>query len=106
MNTKRSAYALFTVIALSTGAAFAADPGSEASRQDRMDQALQNYRGSPQSQASSEGPAARTEDAIKRGYHKTTAAVKRGAHKVEHAAKKGAHKVENAGHDGQPSTGN
>lgn len=104
MNHRRTPRAfaslLTSLIALSSGAAWAADPDSEAARQARMDQALQDYRSSPQSTRSSEGPAARTEDAVKRGYHKTADAMKRGAHTVEHAAKKGAHKVENAGDNG------
>ena len=68
-------------------AALAADPASESTRGERMNQAYEDYR-NPQP-----GPAARAEGSIKRGAQKTGDAVKRGAKKVGHAVGKGVRKT-------------
>lgn len=83
-----------TLIATLFGAAstiaFAAGPGSEAARRDRMDQAYQSYQ---DDRNPNPGPAARAENSIKRGAHKAGAAIKRGAHKVGDAVGKGVRKT-------------
>ncbi len=68
-------------------AALAADPASESTRRERMDQAYEDYR-NPQP-----GPVARAESSIKRGAHKTGAAIKHGAKKVGHAVGEGVRKT-------------
>jgi len=68
-------------------AALAADPASESTRRERMDQAYEDYRNP------NPGPAARAESSIKRGAHKTGAAIERGAKKVGHAVGKGVRKT-------------
>jgi hypothetical protein len=94
MNTIKLALAA-SLAALSL-AAMAADPSSDAARQQRMDEALQNYHSSAHN--SGEGPAARAEDSIKRGAHKAGAAIERGAKKTGHAIEKGVHKTGEAIH--------
>lgn len=69
------------------GAALAADPASESTRRERMDQAYEDYR-NPQP-----GPAARAESSIKRGAHKTGEAIEHGARKVGDAVGKGVRKT-------------
>jgi len=77
-------------------AALAADPGSEAARRDRMDQAYEDYRNQDP------GPAARAESSIKRGAHRAGTAIKHGAEKVGHAVGKGVRKTGEAiGHGGE-----
>lgn len=75
------------LIGASSTAALAADPGSEAARQQRMDQAYDDYRNVQP------GPAERTENAIKRGAHRAGSAIKHGAQKVGHAVGKGVRKT-------------
>ncbi len=116
----------------SAASVLAADLDSESARQQRMDQALESYRGAaPAADQQGEdrdarrsehrrmhreghgpmkrdgyraeddrnpnpGPAARTENAIKRGAHRAGTAVKHGAETVGHAVKKGVHKTGDA----------
>ncbi|HWI09933.1 MAG TPA: hypothetical protein VNU48_01235 [Burkholderiaceae bacterium] len=78
------------------GAAFAAEPGSDAERRERMDRAYEDYRNQ------APGPAARTESSIKRGAHRAGSAIKHGAQKVGHAVGKGVRKTGEAiGHGGE-----
>ncbi|MEP7102046.1 MAG: hypothetical protein ABI781_16175 [Burkholderiales bacterium] len=76
-----------TLIGAASTAVMAADPASESTRRERMDQAYEDYR-NPQP-----GPAARAESSIKRGAHKTGEAIERGAKKVGHAVGKGVRKT-------------
>ena len=82
------------LVSLSTWAV-AADPGYDAAREQRMNEALENYR---DSRNPSPGPAARAENSIKRGAHKTGDAIERGAKKVGHAVGTGLHKTGEAIH--------
>lgn len=75
------------LVGASSTAALAADPGSEAARQQRMEQAYEDYR-NPQP-----GPAARAESSMKRGAHRAGSAIKHGAQKVGHAVGKGVRKT-------------
>jgi hypothetical protein len=68
-------------------AALAADPASESARKERMDQAYEDYRNP------NPGPAARAENSIKRGAHRTGEAIESGAKKVGHAVGKGVRKT-------------
>ena len=77
--------ALFSVV--SASAALAADADSAAARQQRMDQALEDYRNAQP------GPAARTENSIKRGAHRAGMAIKRGAESAGHAMGHGMRKA-------------
>ena len=84
-----------------SGAALAADPDAEAARQQRMDEALANYRNHPTGSATrpddyrnpNPGPAARAEASIKRGAHRTGQALRHGAEKAGHAVGKGVRKT-------------
>ena len=69
------------------GTALAAHPDADAARQQRMDQAYEDYR-NPHP-----GPAARTESAIKRGAHRAGEAIEHGARKAAHAVGKGVRKT-------------
>jgi len=76
------------ILGIASGTAvLAAEPGSEAARRDRMDQAYEDYR-NPQP-----GPAARAENSIKRGAHRAGSAIKHGAQKAGHAVGKGVRKT-------------
>ena len=88
MNTlKPTLIAAILGVAACGSAALAADPGSEAARRERMDQAYEDYRNQ------SPGPAARTENSIKRGAHRAGSAIKHGAQKAGHAIGKGVRKT-------------
>lgn len=78
-----------------SGAAMAVDSRSEADREQRMNEALQNYRSGADNR-SSPGTVARAEESTKRGVHKAGASVKRGAKRVGHAVETGAHKTRHA----------
>lgn len=78
-----------------SGVAMAADPASDAARQQRMDDALQTYRGGADRNPAP-GPFARAEASTKRGLKKAGAAVERGAKKVGHAVGTGAEKTGDA----------
>ena len=86
---------LFTLLVASSAAATAAEMGSTAEREQRMDDALQTYR-SRANQEPSKGPVARSEASVKRGVGKAGAAVKRTAHKVGDAVGNAAHKTGDA----------
>jgi hypothetical protein len=60
-----------------------------------MNEALDKYHDSRNAQP---GPAARTEESIKRGAHKAGQAIKHGAKKVGHAVGTGIHKTGEAIH--------
>ena len=82
-----------TLVAASGLAAAAVDP--DAAREQRMNEALDKYHDSRNAQP---GPAARTEESIKRGAHKAGQAIKHGANKVGHAVGTGMHKTGEAIH--------
>ena len=71
--------------------AFAYEP--ETTREQRMSNALDRYH---DSRNPNPGPAARTEESIKRGVGKTGHAIKHGAQKAGHAVSRGAHKAGDA----------
>jgi ABC-type microcin C transport system permease subunit YejB len=87
--------ALFGVCTV-TLAAVDVEPG--ATRDQRMDEALQHYRDGADRDASRAGPAARAEASAKRGLHRAGSAIKRGAEKTSHAVKTGVHKTGDAIH--------
>jgi hypothetical protein len=78
-----------------SGFASAEVPQSDTTREQRMSEALDKYH---DSRNANPGPAARTEESIKRGAHKTGHAINRGAHKAADAVKHGAHKTGEAMH--------
>lgn len=95
MNTFKFAVALATIVTAST--AMAAEAQSQISRDQRMDEALQNYRSSASADRNpSPGRFARAEESVKRGAGKAGAAVKHGAKKAGHAVSTGAHKTGDA----------
>ena len=85
---------LISALVGACGIAVAQTP-SDAGRDQRMGEALDRYH---DSRNANPGPAARTEESIKRGASKTGHAIKRGAHKVAHAVKHGAHETGEAMH--------
>jgi hypothetical protein len=82
--------------------AMAEDGSSDSARQERMDRALQDYRGSSDASASSTTPSkgrfARAEDSVKSGFHRAGEAIEGGAKKVGHAVSNGVHKTGDAIH--------
>ena len=96
MHTMRSVIValLATLTPVAASIATAQDTTQDPGRQQRMDAAYQDYHNNPS--ASGEGPAARTEESIKRGMHKTGQAIKHGAQKTGQAIKHGAEKTEDA----------
>lgn len=90
---------LAALIGAST-AVLAADPQSDAARQQRMDDALQNYRGgthanSTQPTSSAGGTFERAENSVKHGAHKTGAAIEHGTTKAGAAIDSGVDKTGN-----------
>src|SRR5487761_2424697 len=87
--------ALLAALLGACGLASAADPGSDAAREQRMNETLARYhdRRDP-----SPGPAARTEESVKGGMSRTGHAIKRGARKVGHAVRHGARETGEAIH--------
>jgi hypothetical protein len=83
-----------TALGLS-GWASAAEPQTDTTREQRMSEALDKYH---DSRNANPGPAARAEESVKRGMHKTGRAIKHGAHKTKDAVKHGAHKTGDAMH--------
>jgi hypothetical protein len=94
------------VLVSAAGCVFAAQPTTtDTTRQERMDQALNDYRDAHPSSSTSmsnpnPGPAERGENAIKRGVHKTGNAIERGAKAVGHAVGTGLSKTGEALHNG------
>jgi len=76
--------------------AIAATP--DEARQQRMDDAYQDYRNSAGTRADNPGPAERTENSLKRGLHRTGKAIRHGAHKTGEAIGKGVRKTGDALH--------
>lgn len=93
MNTCK--LALLAALLGVCGLASAAEPGSDAARQQRMNETLDRYHDSRNPSA---GPAARTEESVKAGMHRTGRAIKHGAHKVSHAVRHGVHETGEAIH--------
>lgn len=79
-----------------SAATLAATP--EESRQQRMDEAYQDYRSSPGTRADSPGPAERAENSMKRGMHRAGKAIRHGADKTGEAIGKGVRKTGDAMH--------
>jgi hypothetical protein len=93
----------------------------DTTREQRMDQALQNYRGANPAPAARDaqppayraadprnpqpGPAARAEQNIKEGAHNAGAAVKRGAQRTGEAIKHGAQRTGEAVGNGMERSG-
>jgi hypothetical protein len=93
----------------------------DTTREQRMDQALQNYRGANQATTTRDtqapayrsadprnpqpGPAARAEQNIKEGAHDAGAAVKRGAQRTGEAIKHGAQRTGEAVGNGMERSG-
>ena len=76
------------------GAALAADVDATATREQRMGDALQTYRGATAADKNPDpGRFARAEEATKRGAGKTGQAIQHGAQKAEHAVARGAEKT-------------
>lgn len=86
---------LLSALLGASGIAFAAEVSSDAGRDQRMSEALDKYH---DSRNANPGPAARTEESVKRGVSNTGHAIKHGAHKVAHAVKHGAHETGEAMH--------
>ena len=99
--TKLSHLTLAIALAGLSAATLAATPLG-ATREERMDTALQNYRSqqgtADASSSSSEGPVARSGHAIKRGVTRAGEAIKHGAQKTGHAIGKGVSKTGEAIH--------
>lgn len=74
------------------------------SREQRMDDALQTYR-SGTAQNPQPGPAARAEESMKRGAHRTGNAIKHGAHRTGEAIKHGAQRAGDAVGTGMEKSG-
>ena len=87
--------ALLAALIGASTAVMADDPQSDAARQQRMDEALHNYRDHHEHESSS-GTFERTENAIKRGARKTGHAIEHGAKKVGHAVSNGVEKAAGA----------
>lgn len=89
------------LLGMAAGSALAADPDAEAARQQRMDEALANYRNHPTASTArpddyrnpQPGPAARAEASMKRGAHRAGQAIRHGAEKTGHAVGKGVRKT-------------
>ncbi len=98
MHTMRSVIValLATLTPLAASIATAQDSTQDPGRQQRMDAAYQDYRSNPH--PSGEGRAARAEDSMKHGMHKTGRAIKHGAQKTEEAVEHGAHKAKEEMH--------
>lgn len=104
MNIRLNSLALAALVGLSS-ATFAAADVTSTTRQQRMDDALQNYRGTGGTASRSStgrsasmngandsrpGPAARSEETVKRVSRKTGHAVADGARKTGHVVANGA----------------
>ena len=90
--TKLKLALLGALIGVSTASMAAVDT---TTREQRMDQALQSYRGTP-ARDSGAGPAARTEESIKGGARRTGASIERGAKRAGNAVSNGARKTRDA----------
>jgi len=78
-----------------SASAIAATP--EEARQQRMDDAYQEYRNNAAgTRADNPGPAERAENSLKRGLHRTGKAIRHGAHKTGEAIGKGVRKTGDA----------
>jgi hypothetical protein len=88
-----------TVLVSAAAFAVAAEPSYDSGRQQRMDEALDHYR-EGQNVNPNPGPAARTENSIKRGAHRAGSAIENGAKSVGHAVGTGLRKTGDALHRG------
>jgi len=86
---------LLAMLLGASGIALAAEAQTDTTREQRMSEALDRYH---DTRNANPGPAARTEESMKRGMGKTGHAIKRGAHKAADAVKRGAHKTGEAMH--------
>lgn len=101
--------ALSAAIVAMSANALAADYTPTTTREQRMNEALRDYRdGTPKgttSSTSSAGPMARTEESVKKGFRDTGSTVKRVANKAGHAVATGARKTGHAIHRGANKLG-
>jgi hypothetical protein len=97
-----AAAALATALAGASSLALAADPAynDDSSRQERMDNAYDNYRNNHAGNASMSstdrhggGRFERAENSVKRGAHRTGEAIKSGAHKTAEALRRTGDKI-------------
>lgn len=88
-------FSLLCAVLGASGLASAAEPLADSTREQRMSDALDRYH---DSRNANPGPAARAEESVKRGMHKTGDAIKHGAHKAADGVKRGAHKTGEAMH--------
>lgn len=79
-----------------SGLVAAAEIAPGSTREQRMSDALDRYHDGRNAQP---GPAARTEESMKRGAHKTGEAIEHGARKMGHAIGTGVHKTGEAFHN-------
>ena len=111
MQLKQSFKLMVLATALAAGSAAMAQDNT-APREQRMDEALQNYRNAQPMQAAPAdprnphpGPAARAEEATKRGARNAGHAVKHGAQRTGAAIKHGAERAGHAVGTGVEKTG-
>ena len=95
MNTTIKLALTASLAALSLAAA-AADPSATTTREQRMDDALQNYRAAHPGAA--QAPAAKSEAGVKGGIQRTGAAIERGAERAGNAVRRGLEKTGEAAH--------
>lgn len=89
--------ALFAALLGASAVSMAATVESDATREQRMSDALDSYHSGAAADPSP-GPAARAEESVKRGLKKTGRAIEHGAQKTGHAIETGAHKAGEAIH--------
>jgi hypothetical protein len=93
---KAITFVMTAALVAASGLVAAAEMAPDAAREQRMNDALDRYHDSRNAQP---GPAARSEESIKRGAHKTGEAIEHGARKVGHAIGTGVHKTGEAIHN-------
>jgi Ni/Co efflux regulator RcnB len=93
---KTTKFLLSAALVAASAAAMADTATTNTSRDDRMNEALQNYRSGDTTANSSASTSRGDKNAFERGVDKTGNAIKRGAHKTGNAIKSGAHKTGDA----------
>lgn len=89
---KASAFLIGAALVASSFAAIAAGANPEATREQRMDAALQSYRAAHPTEGV--GRFEKAENTVKRGAYRAGQAIKRGAHKAGAALKRTGEKIE------------
>lgn len=103
MNTTRH-LGLIAATAIALTGLLPAAQAQDTTREQRMEEALQNYR-STDPRNPQPGPAARAEQNIKQGAHNAGAAVKRGAQRTGEVIKHGAQRTGEAVGNGMERSG-